>query len=71
MSLLGKIQHFDPELEGWSEYVERLGAVLRGKRNCRVIHTTAYFKGTLPFVLKGRFYAMVAFYPKGKILRQS
>jgi len=25
----------------------------------------------LPFVLKGRFYAMVAFYTKGKILRHS
>jgi len=24
MSLLGKIQHFNPELEGWIEYVEHL-----------------------------------------------
>ena len=23
-TLLGKLDHFDPELEGWSEYVERL-----------------------------------------------
>ena len=31
----------------------------------------AYLRGTLPFGLKGRFYANIAFYPKGKILCQS
>jgi len=31
MSLLGKIQHFDPELEGWSEFVERLEQFFEAK----------------------------------------
>ena len=31
----------------------------------------AYFRGVLPFALKGRFYAKLAFYLKGKILCQS
>jgi len=30
----------------------------------------AYFRGVLPFGVKRRFYAKLAFYPKGKILRQ-
>ena len=35
----------------------------------RVIHTMAYFKGTFPLDLKGRFYAIVFLRPKWEILR--
>ena len=34
-----------------------------------VIHTLAYFRGTFPLCLKGRFYAKLVFMSKGKILR--
>ena len=43
----------------------------RSQRGPLVLHTMAYLRGTLPFGLKGRFYANVAFYPEGKILCQS
>ena len=33
-----------------------------------VIHTMVYCKGTLPLGLKGRFYTMLVFGSKGKIL---
>ena len=36
-----------------------------------VLHTMAYLRDTLPLGLKGRFYAMLPFYSKGKILHHS
>ena len=36
-----------------------------------VVHTMAYFRGILPLGLKGRFYAILVFRSKGKILRDS